>query len=82
MMLRERCGQASGDQKFGNEQSEEDHFAGVVYKAKVPLMSAPSEPAGEPGSYRSLLRHRVSCVMGVDSVAAALRRLYGCRFWE
>lgn len=81
MMLRERCGQASGDQKFGNEQSEEDHIAGVVRKAKDPLMSTPSKPAGEPVSYRSRLRHRVSCVMDVNFVAAALRRLYGCRFW-
>jgi hypothetical protein len=43
-------------------------------------MLAPSEQAGEPDSYRSLLRHRVSCVLGVDLVAAALRRLYGCQF--
>jgi hypothetical protein len=80
MILRERCGQASEHQKIGNEQSKEDHLASVVREAKDLLMSVPSEQAGEPDSYRSQLRHRVSCVLGVDLVAAASRRLYGCQF--
>ena len=81
MMLRERCGQASSDQEIGNEQRKKDHFADVVCKARVPLTSAPSEQVGGPDSYRSFLRHRAGCVMDVNFVAAALRRLYVCRFW-